>query len=132
MQMKNLGIIISGDYMRKFIKINEIKSVSKIIKEKLDVLNKQIEKLLNDINSINSYYKGKDSDIIISKYIKTIKNLKVVVTNYENYLKYFDLISGVYEENVETATRNLNQIFENFDNNYNNISLLENKKVNYE
>lgn len=117
MQMKNLGIIISGDEMKKFIKPNEIKRVSKLMTEELEILIKQIEILLNDINKIKSLYKGYDADIIVSKYIEKVKNLKYVVANYENCINYFNLISGTYNENINTATKNLNQIFENLNNN---------------
>lgn len=103
--------------MKKFIKPNEIKRVSKLITEELEILTKQIEILLNDINKIKSLYKGYDADIIVSKYIDKVKNLKIVVTNYENYINYFNLISGIYNENINTVTKNLNQIFENFDKN---------------
>ena len=128
MQMKNLGIgMKSGDKMKKFIKPNEIKRVSKLMTEELELLNRQIEILLNDINKIKSLYKGYDADIIVSKYVERVKKLKHIIVNYENYINYFNLISGTYNENINTATKSLNQIFENFDN-YNKQSIPSNFK----
>ena len=115
--------------MRKIVDTIAINDVANYTKSKLEELEEAKNILRDDINSIKTYYKGKDADIIINKYLERIKVIDVIINNYSNVEDYFTRISQAYSNCLEKAKTSMDSINSNFitSNTVNdNISNLEN------
>ena len=106
--------------MRRKIKYKVIGETAITLKEKVNLLKEQKTKILIDIEKIGEAYRGKDSNLIISKYKNKINELNIYIGVMEAYVSYFEWLSGNYQDSHNKATKNLDIMKSpNLDNNYN-------------
>ena len=95
--------------MKKRIDPVAIKSVSDFLNSQIDLLKNAKNKLLIDIEKINTVYKGIDASVIVEKYKERLSKIDVIILNYENFSKYMQNVSMAYSDNVNESKNELQQ-----------------------
>ena len=98
--------------MKKRIDPVAIKSVSDFLNSQIDLLKNAKNKLLTDIEKINTVYKGVDANLIVAKYKEKLSKIDIIILNYKNFSKYFKNISMSYSNNVQDSKKQLQQIID--------------------
>lgn len=124
--------------MKKRIDPVAIKSVSDFLNSQIDLLKNAKNKLLTDIEKINTVYKGVDANLIVAKYKEKLSKIDIIILNYKNFSKYFKNISMSYSNNVQDSKKQLQQIIDtnpkilnsNISNGIFSSEILENTEIN--
>lgn len=124
--------------MKKRIDPVAINSVADFLIYQIDLLKAAKNKLLFDIEKINTVYKGVDANLIVAKYKEKLSKIDIIILNYENFSKYFKNISMSYSNNVQDSKKQLQQIIDtnpkilnsNISNGIFSSEILENTEIN--
>lgn len=123
--------------MRRIIDFNFIGETTFYLKQQVNILEDEKNKLLLDISKINECYNGKDADIIVSKYTEKAKSLNTLIEVMKNYNEYFAWLASSYKDIHKNASNKLETQIETYASNiandeYNITFKLENIVNNHE
>lgn len=100
--------------MKKVVDFNRIKEVSKLIKNKCDNLDIELEKIVSNLIEIGDVDKTDNMNILLGKYNNEVNELKKfinVIDYYTNYMdKVCDYYSDVYNDYNRKLVNNLREI----------------------
>ena len=96
--------------MQRIVDSNAIISVSKKITEYLELLNDAKNTLKTDIDSISSVYQGKDSTMIINKYLERIDKIDGVITDYTTIATFLKKVGEAYLTNLNETKAKMSQL----------------------
>ena len=94
--------------MKRVINYSILSDVTSNIIVKKEELKAYKEKLKIDILLINNGYKGKDADIVISKYQEIANSIDCIIKTLEDYIEYFKWLSSNYKENLNKTIQKVN------------------------
>lgn len=100
--------------MKKVVDFNRIKEVSKLIKNKCDNLDIELDKIVSNLIEIGDVDKTDNMNILLGKYNNEVNELKKfinVIDYYTNYMdKVCDYYSDVYNDYNRKLVNNLREI----------------------
>ena len=100
--------------MKKVVDFNRIKEVSKLIKNKCDNLDIELDKIVSNLIEIGDVDKTDNMNILLGKYNYEVNELKKfinVIDYYTNYMdKVCDYYSDVYNDYNRKLVNNLREI----------------------
>ena len=100
--------------MKKVVDFDRIKEVSKLIKNKCDNLDIELDKIVSNLIEIGDVDKTDNMNILLGKYNNEVNELKKfinVIDYYTNYMdKVCDYYSDVYNDYNRKLVNNLREI----------------------
>lgn len=100
--------------MKKVVDFNRIKEVSKLIKNKCDNLDIELDKIVSNLIEIGDVDKTDNMNVLLGKYNNEVNELKKfinVIDYYTNYMdKVCDYYSDVYNDYNRKLVNNLREI----------------------
>ena len=100
--------------MKKVVDFDRIKEVSKLIKNKCDSLDIELDKIVSNLIEIGDVDKTDNMNILLGKYNNEVNELKKfinVIDYYTNYMdKVCDYYSDVYNDYNRKLVNNLREI----------------------
>ena len=106
--------------MRRIINYDLISEKTKDLKFLTKKLLDEKDKILLDINKINDSYKGKDADLLITKYQEKVNYLNEYIENMNKYILFFEFLTGSYKENTDRSKQMLDESTNQISDTYNN------------
>ena len=93
--------------MERKIKYSVLGETATSLKQDLEELRNARNQLLVDVNTIGDGYKGKDANIIITKYKEKIVNVDTYLQSMENVQIILNWLSNNYRNSHDKAKKNL-------------------------
>ena len=82
--------------MKKVIDFDKINETSKYIKDKCNLLDQELGKIINSLSIINEVDKTDNITKLLSRYNNEVNDLKKFINVMDYYTNYMDKISGYY------------------------------------
>ena len=95
------------------VNIDKVSDLTTYMINQLKNIENNRKMLIQDINNLNSCYRGRDADLIKEKYLGTLNDMNAITGTLEEYIRYFKWLSMSYGENLNKAKTNISSGEEN-------------------
>lgn len=100
--------------MRRKVDTDKIDNVTISLTEKLNLIQETKKELLANIQKIPEYYRGKDANLIKTKYTEEVNKLDVFTNTIDSYTKYFRWLTSNYGDNLNNTKNSFSMINNDF------------------